>query len=276
MGNVALTVAHLDELAAFYREAVGLREIGHSGDSVEFGVPGTVTPLVTLVERRDAPPRPARTTGLFHVALLVPDRADLARALNRVTVAGHRFTGASDHLVSEALYLDDPEGNGIEIYCDRPREEWAFVDGQLQMATLPLDLAGLLSTVPAGETGDGMASGTRIGHVHLQVASIEASSAFYVDGLGLEPTVRGYPGALFVSAGGYHHHLGFNTWAGDGAPAPPPGARGLRAFTIVLPDASALEATVAAAAAHGLEVGDDSGTAVVTDPSGNRALLATV
>jgi catechol 2,3-dioxygenase len=219
--------------------------------------------------------RPRGTTGLFHLALLVPDQAELARALNRVTATGHRFTGASDHLVSEALYLNDPEGNGIEIYRDRPREEWPRAEGQLQMATLPLDLEGVLASAPAGDAGEGMAAGTTLGHVHLQVASIPPADAFYTDGLGFEATVRGYPGALFVSAGGYHHHIGLNTWAGEGAPAPPLGARGLRSYTIVLPDEVALEATLAAAAAAGIEAGEDeSGRSVVADPSGNRAVLA--
>jgi catechol 2,3-dioxygenase len=274
LGAVALTVADVDAQTAFYREAIGLREIRRDGNTVELGTPSGDTPLVTLIGRPDAPPRPPRTTGLFHLALLVPSRADLARALNRVMVAGHRFTGLSDHLVSEALYLDDPEANGIEIYRDRPRQEWTYAGGQLEMATLPLDLDGVLASATAGDVGDGMAEGTRIGHVHLQVAAISAAEAFYAGALGFEPTVRGYPGALFVSAGGYHHHVGLNTWAGEGAPAPPAGSRGLQGFTIVLPDASALSRTVAAASDAGVEVtADDVGRAVVTDPSGNTATL---
>ena len=273
VGGVTLIVADIDLQTAFYRDAIGLREVRHEGDTVEFGPPDSETALVTLVGRPDAPPRPARTTGLFHLALLVPTRADLARALHRVTGAGHRFTGASDHLVSEALYLDDPEGNGIEIYRDRPREEWTYADGQLEMATLPLDAASVLATVPEGDSGDGMAAGTRLGHVHLQVASIPAAEAFYVGVLGFEPTVSSYPGALFVSAGGYHHHIGLNTWAGEGVPTPPESARGLRHFTIVLPDDGAIEAIRRTAAAAGHEIADEDGSAVVSDPSGNRALL---
>ena len=161
---------------------------------MELGAPGGDAPLVTLVEDPDAPPRPRGTTGLFHLALLVPDRAELARALNRVTATGHRFTGASDHLVSEALYLNDPEGNGIEIYRDRPREDWPRAEGELQMATLPLDLEGVLASAPAGEAGEGMAEGTTLGHVHLQVGSIPAADAYYTDGMGFEATARGYPG----------------------------------------------------------------------------------
>ena len=274
--NVELVVGDLDAQADFYRDAIGLRELTRGNGVAELGAPDGDGPLVTLIERPDAPLRPRGTTGLFHLALLVPDRPDLARALNRVTATGHRFTGASDHLVSEALYLDDPEGNGIEIYRDRPREEWARVDGQLQMATLPLDIEGVLATAPAGDAGDGMAAGTRLGHVHLQVASIPAADAFYVGGIGFDPTVRRYPGALFVSAGGYHHHLGLNTWAGEGAPAPPPGARGLRSYTIVLPDETALRGTLAVAAAAGIAAGEDEdGRTVVDDPSGNRAVLTT-
>jgi catechol 2,3-dioxygenase len=228
--------------------------------------------LVTLVHRRDAPPRPPRTTGLFHLALLVPSRAELARAVHRVTGASWRFTGAADHLVSEALYLDDPEGNGIEIYRDRPRDEWESESGELKMGTLPLDLEGVLGGVADGDIGDGMTGGTRIGHVHLQVADIAEAEEFYVGALGFEPTVKRYPGALFVSAGGYHHHLGLNTWAGVGAPPPPEGARGLRSFSVLLPNPDALAAVQASLAAEGLEACDE--TTSFVDPSGNRVVLS--
>src|SRR5262249_17342915 len=155
--------------------------------------------------------------------------AELARALERVARAGWAFTGASDHLVSEALYLRDPEGNGIEIYRDRPRDEWRRVDGDIEMATLPLDLAGLMAEAPEDPEA-GMPAGPRRGHVHLQVADLVAAEAFSHGVLGFDVTVRSSPGALFLSAGGYHHHVGLNTWAGEGIPAPPPGARGLRSF----------------------------------------------
>ncbi len=149
------------------------------------------------------------------------------------------------------------------------------MDGQLQMATLPLDVDGVVASDPSPVSGHdgGMAAGTRIGHVHLQVASIPAAEEFYVGALGFEPTVSAYPGALFVSAGGYHHHLGLNTWAGRGAPPPPSGSRGLRSFTVVLPSEVALARTIAAAADAGIEAVDEDGQLVVTDPSGNRAVL---
>jgi len=272
IGTVELTVGDLDAQAAFYRDAIGLRELRRAGDTVELGVADADGALVALIHRPDAPPRPPRTTGLFHLALLVPSRAELARAVRRVAAAGWRLTGASDHLVSEALYLDDSEGNGIEIYRDRPREEWEWEGDELRMATLPLDLDGVLATVAEGETGDGMTEGTRIGHVHLQVADIAEAEQFYVGALGFEPVVRLYPGALFVAAGGYHHHLGLNTWAGVGAPPPPAGARGLRSFTVLLPDEDALAAVRVSLAAAGHET---AGSTSVSDPSGNRLELAT-
>jgi catechol 2,3-dioxygenase len=147
LANIELIVGDLDTQADFYRRAIGLTELRRGDGVAELGAPGGDGSLVTLIERPDAPARPRGTTGLFHLALLVPDRAELARSLNRVTAAGHRFTGASDHLVSEALYLNDPEGNGIEIYRDRPREEWPRVGDDLQMATLPLDLDRALAGV---------------------------------------------------------------------------------------------------------------------------------
>jgi len=274
LGCVTLTVADLEPLAAFYRNAIGLHELRRSEDTVELGAPGGDA-LVTLVGRPAAPPRPPRTTGLFHLALLVPSREELARALRRVTAAGHGFTGASDHLVSEALYLDDPEGNGLEIYRDRPREEWRYEDGALEMGTLPLDVDGVIASDPSPNGGidEGMATGSRIGHVHLQVATIPAAEEFYVGALGFEPTVRAYPGVLFVSAGGYHHHLGLNTWAGRGAPPPPSGSRGLRSFTVILSNKEELARTVAAVADGGVEPIEEDGQLVVTDPFGNRAAL---
>ena len=276
LANVELVVGDLDAQARFYRDAIGLQELRRHDGIAELGAPDSDRPLVTLIEDPDAPLRPRGTTGLFHLALLVPDRAELARALNRVTATGHRFTGASDHLVSEALYLDDPEGNGIELYRDRPRDDWPRADGELQMATLPMDVEGVLSSAPDGDTGEGLAPGTKLGHVHLQVRSIPEADAFYTGGIGFDPVVRGYPGALFISAGGYHHHIGLNTWASDGAPPPPAGARGLRSFTIVLPDEAALQQTLAAAREAGIEAGEDAdGRTVVADPSGNRAVLAT-
>ncbi len=278
MGRVKLTVADGDRARSFYERAIGLRTLdsngGGNGEGVLLGAEGGPA-AVELATRPAAPPRPPGTTGLFHLAILVPARLDLARALRRVVEAGWRLTGASDHLVSEALYLNDPEGNGIEIYRDRPREEWRYDGGQLQMATLPLDVDSLLAELEGSDSSDaGMPAGTRIGHTHLNVADIAASEDFYVRGLGFDPTVRGYPGALFVSAGGYHHHLGLNTWAGAGAPPPPPGTRGLDLFEVVLPDADALARTEKRIGSRDVVAERREEGLVAIDPSGNRVLLS--
>jgi catechol 2,3-dioxygenase len=176
--------------------------------------------------------------------------------------------------VSEALYLRDPEGNGIEIYRDRPREDWRRVDGQIAMDTLPLDLEGVLEELGSGDSPSGdMSPGARLGHVHLNVADLPSSEAFYSGALGLDVTVRGYPGALFVSAGGYHHHVGLNTWMGEGAPPPPPGARGLDRFEIVLPSAAEVDAAERRLADAGVDATRSEEGVTAVDPSGNRVLL---
>ena len=273
LGAVRLIVGDLRRMSSFYERALGLPVIESTADSVRLGVGGKVS--VELVGRPDAPVRPPRTTGLFHLAVLVPSRIDLARAIRRVVAADWSFTGASDHLVSEAMYLDDPEGNGIEIYRDRPRGEWRrSPDGDLAMATLPLDVDSVIGELGGSpDPAPVAAPDTQIGHVHLQVADIEEAESFYSGILGFDVMVRGYPGALFVSAGGYHHHLGLNTWAGPGAPPPPPGARGLDWFEVVLPDAAELERIERLLEAGDVESTRHDGGLLVTDPSRNRALL---
>jgi catechol 2,3-dioxygenase len=279
MGPVRLTVADLESVRDFYRDAIGLAELDSSNGVVRMGTAEpSDPPVVELVGEPDAPPRPRGTSGLFHLAILVPSRPDLARALQRVAEADWHLSGASDHLVSEALYLSDPEGNGIELYRDRPREEWPVRDGTLQMATLPLDLDGVLGELRREDASAGMPSGTRIGHVHLNVGDLDAAEAFYSGTLGFDVTVRGYPGALFVSAGGYHHHLGLNTWAGEGAPPPPLGSRGLRWFEIVLPNEWALEELEHRITAKGIEYrrGGEFGyedALFLTDPAENGVAL---
>lgn len=270
LGAIRLRVGDVERLHDFYETTIGLRRLGVVDGVTSLGIDGTA--LVELLSDPDAPPRPPRSTGLFHLALLVPTRADLARTLRRVADSGWHLSGASDHLVSEALYLSDPEGNGIEVYRDRPREQWPTARGSVEMATLPLDLEGLLGEPGGEEAAATMPPGTTLGHVHLQVADLGDAEAFWVDALGFDVTVRGYPGALFTSAGGYHHHVGLNTWAGQGAPSPPPGARGLVRFEVVLPD----EAGVVEAAERLSRVGttnDVDGGVLATDRSGNAVLV---
>ncbi|MBA2295012.1 MAG: VOC family protein [Actinobacteria bacterium] len=267
LGAIRLRVGDEDALRRFYENTIGLRAVPGDFGLVSLGVDGT--PLVELVADPDAPARPPRTTGLFHLALLVPSRSDLARALRRVVDSGWQLTGASDHLVSEALYLADPEGNGIELYRDRPRDEWPRMGETLRMDTLPLDLESLLTE--ADDAGGGMADGTSLGHVHLQVGDLAAAETFWVESLGFDVTVRGYPGALFISAGGYHHHLGLNTWAGEGVQEPPPGSRGLVHFELLLPDEQAVEES-AARLERVASVECRDGGVLARDPSGNVVL----
>ena len=274
VGKVRLRVADLDDLATFYERVVGLEALERSADVARLGA-ADGEPLIELVGAPDAPPAPSFSTGLFHLAILVPDRAELARSLQRVAAAGWRLTGASDHLVSEAFYLQDPEGNGIEIYRDRPREEWRRNGDELAMATLPLDLESVLGELdPSERAASGMPSGTTMGHVHLQVADIPAAEAFYNRALGLDVMVRSYPGALFLAAGGYHHHLGLNTWQSEGAPAPPEGALGLDRYELVLPSVAERDSAADRLAEGSTDPERLDEGVVATDPSGNRVLLS--
>jgi catechol 2,3-dioxygenase len=276
IGAVRLAVADLDRTTAFYERAIGLAVLDRSAELVRLAASDGGHPLVELAARPGVPPRPRRSTGLFHMAILVPSRLDLALALRRVVDAGWRLSGASDHLVSEALYLSDPEDNGIEIYRDRPRDEWRYIEGELQMATLPLDLDRVLAELGgASDGGLGMRAGTRIGHVHLQVADLGEAEAFYHRVLGFEITVRSYPGALFLAAGGYHHHLGVNIWAGAGATPPPPGSRGLAWFEVQLPGEQELERVEQRLRAAAVDPRHEADGLHAADPSGNGVLLRT-
>jgi catechol 2,3-dioxygenase len=273
LGPVRLTVSDLGRSRAFYERAIGLCSCERDDGTVALGVPGEPV-LIELRGDRAAPRLNRRSTGLYHLAILVPSRQDLAFALARLGEARWPLQGASDHLVSEALYLADPDGNGIEIYRDRPREQWPHVADQLQMATLALDLDGVLAGLAgARELPAGAPAGTRIGHVHLQVADLAAAEGFYHGVLGFDVTVRAYFGALFVSAGGYHHHVGLNTWHSAGAAPPPPGSVGLRSFTIELPDERELAAVLKRVRAAGIPTHEEHGGVLVYDPFGIGVLL---
>jgi catechol 2,3-dioxygenase len=257
MGLVELSVSDLDRSLAYWQDAVGLRVLARENGTAELG---TDAPLVRFVEEPGA--RSAQGyTGLFHVALLVPDRPSLGCFLAHTERERIPLTGRSDHVVSEAVYLRDPDYHGIEVYADRPREQW---EGQVRqrMTTIPLDTDSLLAE--AGDADfDGLPDGTTVGHVHLCVRDVGETVGFYHDRLGMGLIGAG-DRAAFLSAGGYHHHLGTNTWETlDAEPAPEGTARLLR-FTIVLPDDEELE-----------RVAGRVGGTKVTDPSGNPLVLAT-
>lgn len=221
-GAVTLGIRDADASLAFYADLLGLSATEGDGGTWRVGAGEDGGPLLMLEHRPDAPPRPARAAGLFHVAFLVPSREDLAAVFLRLrsagpALAGGSLQGASDHGVSRALYLADPEGNGLEIYHDRPRDAWPRHGGRLAMFTRPLDLPALLDGV-AHEAP--LPPGTSIGHVHLRTADLDAAEAFWRRETGMETTVRDYPGALFLAHGAYHHHLGLNVWGGPFHEAP--------------------------------------------------------
>jgi catechol 2,3-dioxygenase len=274
IASTHLTVANLARSERFYTNVLGFRPLERSSDTLTLTADGT-TPLLALTELPGAPPKPARATGLYHFAILTPSRRDLARSLRRLAEMRHPLGGASDHLVSEALYLDDPDGNGIEIYRDRPRAEWPRMGGQIQMATEPLNLDSLLGELADDDQPwDGLAPATTIGHMHLHVADLKAAEAFYHGVLGFDMIVRYGPSALFVSAGGYHHHIGLNTWAGVGAPPAPAGSAGLRYFVVRLPNQAALDAVLARVRAAEIMIEDHADGALVRDASQNALVLA--
>ena len=273
MGAVGLRVRDARAEVDFYGRLLGLRT---ATDSAGKTVDITTTmgePLLRLWIDPNAAPRPRRSTGLYHFALLLPTRADLGVALLTLTEGGYPLEGAADHLVSEALYLADPEGNGIEIYRDRPKAEWPRLDGKIEMATDPLDADGVIEEGRTRGAQRGLAGGTLMGHVHLNVADLSAAEAFYCGLLGFDLVTRYGDSAGFVSAGGYHHHIGFNTWAGRGASPPTPGSRGLVYATVLLPGDESLSAVRARLDRAGTAYEERDEGLLVHDPSANRIFL---
>jgi catechol 2,3-dioxygenase len=269
VGTVHLTVADLERSLEYYRRAIGLEVLDRAGAGAALGAGGRE--LLALTEEPGA--RPAgRHAGLYHFALLVPDRADLARWLAHAARDRLPLVGLSDHFVSEVLYLSDPDGHGIEIYWDRPREVW---EGQVaeRMTTQALDVDGLLREAGT-EPFDGLAAGTLMGHVHLKVAEIAETVTFYRDTLGFAMMAQLGRSAAFLSAGGYHHHIGANTWESAGASPPPPGSASLRHATIVLPSAGDRERVLDRIKAGGQVTARSDLGPLVQDPSGNSLVLA--
>ena len=279
LGRVSLQVSDLERSLAYYERTLGFRILHREGGRAELSAHGEDTVLVELREHRGAATAPRRgRLGLFHFAILLPNREALGRFVRHLGEI-NAAAGASDHLVSEALYLQDPDNLGIEVYADRPRSGWQRVGRELMMATDPLDLEGLVRA--AGDTRwTGMPAGTTIGHVHLHVGDLAKAAAFYSDGVGFDRMVWHYPGALFLGAGGYHHHLGTNTWAGSGAKPPGPGDACLLEWAIVLPDDASVAAAGKSLEGAGFairqEEGSWGGSAIVAqDPWGTQLRLTT-
>ena len=239
IGRVRLRVGDLGRSLRFYRDILGFRVARDQGSTVGLTPePDGERELIVLEERPGIHRRPSRpvTTGLYHVALLVPSRRELGRALLGLHAAQYQLRGMSDHGVSESLYLDDPDGNGLEIYADRPRSEWPVQDGVIQLKVDPMDVQGVISA--AGKPSDpwrGLPAGTVVGHVHFTVSDLDRAVRFYRDVIGFDTMMR-IPSLAAVSAGGYHHHLNLNTWAGEGAGADSDQVAGLEGWELRVPD----------------------------------------
>jgi catechol 2,3-dioxygenase len=272
IGVVALAVANLDRSLRFYIGDLGLSQLSRSSSEVILGAGGV--PLLVLQEQPGALPWMIdQMTGLYHFAILVPSRADLGLWLRHFLARDYPPPGQGDHIVSEALYLRDPDGHGIEVYRDRPREGWQWENGHVRMGGGPVDIRGVMADAAAtGRGWDGLAPGTTIGHVHLQVGDIAQAEEFYHGILGFDVVSRG-PTALFVSAGGYHHHLGLNVWHSRNAGPAPANTATLRYFTLAVPSQAALEAVAGRLAEAGLGFHRGTATLSVRDPWHHHVVL---
>lgn len=266
-----LVVRDLPMVSSWYQTIMGLTPIEKTASGETLGVAGR--PLLTLTTEGNAAIAPRNAPGLFHTAFLVPDRTELGRWLAHIAHNNVPLQGASDHLVSEAIYLGDPEGNGIEVYRDRPRAEWNYIeDGMVKMATLPLDLQALYDEAPK-DKWDGMAGGTAIGHIHLQVSDIPQANAFFRDVLGLD-LMATYPGASFFASGKYHHHVGANIWNSRGAPKRQANMTGLADYTVHFNDPAKLQNAIVKLDELEIPVTRNGDTVSLIDPWGIGLKLA--
>ncbi len=271
VGHVKIKVENLKRSLKYYQEAIGFDVLEQTDTSAKLTTDGK-TSILSLEQPANVRPKQGRTTGLYHFAILLPKRSDLANIVKHFVENGIRF-GSSDHLVSEALYLNDPDGNGIEIYIDRDPSVWSWKDKEVAMSVDPLDFKNLLTAVKPGETWKGMPEGTVMGHIHLHVSELKKTEEFYVKGLGFDVVNRYGGQALFLSSGKYHHHIGVNTWNGIGAPTPPISSVGLQSFTLFLPTEETRRQIVSNLKKLGAKVREESNKFITQDPSGNQVEL---
>jgi catechol 2,3-dioxygenase len=267
-GEVHLNVLDLARSVRFYQEVIGFKVLEEASDKVTLTADGK-TPLLIIEQPENVTPKEPHKSGLYHFALLLPKRADLGAIIKHFIKHNVRI-GASDHLVSEALYLSDPDGNGIEIYTDRDPDVWSWENGKVAMSTDPLDGESIIAE-SADQTWDGLPAETVMGHVHLHVANLPETETFY-NALGFE-VVTNYPQALFMSNGKYHHHIGLNTWNGVGVPRPSEGSVGLQSFTLIYPNETVLDEAITKVESLGLKVDKIEKGLMTEDPSGNRIVL---
>ena len=272
ISQLHLKVTNLERSLAFYQEVIGLKLLNQTNQTADLTADGK-TVLVSIEQPGDVIPKQGRTTGLYHFALLLPTRADLGRLLKHFLQARYPLQGASDHLVSEAIYLADPDGNGIEVYADRPASNWSWSNGEVEMATVALDAEDLLAA-GEGSEWDGLPAGTIMGHIHLHVSELQKTEEFYTKGLGFEVVTRYGGQALFISTGKYHHHIGLNTWNGLGAPPASENSAGMESYTMVFPNEEKRNQIISQLKQMGATVTEENGTFMTADPSGNRIQLA--
>ncbi|MDK8181914.1 VOC family protein [Paenibacillus sp. UMB4589-SE434] len=272
IGHVHLLVADLENMTRFYRDVIGFKIAEQHAQKVTFTADGR-KPLLVLEQREGLILKPQRTTGLYHFAILLPERADLARALLHLAEQKTPMQGASDHGFSEALYLSDPEGNGIEIYADRPRSDW---EGRVEQVgtTEALQVEDLLRAAEGNESWLGLPEQTIIGHIHLHVGNLKEADRFFVGQLGFKIEMSMADHALFIAAGGYHHHIGLNTWAGT--ERPPANSTGLYLYSLLFPDLAVLNQTVSRLQQLGIPVDTSALHPTIIDPTGSRIELRTM
>lgn len=271
VGHVQIKVKNLKQSISFYQDILGFDILEQTPSSVKLTADGK-TSILSLVQPENAVPKQGRTTGLYHFAILLPQRSDLADLVVHLSKQGIPLA-SSDHLVSEALYLNDIDGNGIEIYIDRSPSEWSWEAEEVKMTVDPLDFDDLLSASSTESSWQGMPEGTVMGHIHLHVSELVETEEFYVNGLGLDVVNRYGRQALFLSSGKYHHHIAVNIWNGEGAPAPSHNSVGLQSFTLVLPDEDARLETIKNIKRVGGNVKEEDHRYITSDPSGNRIVL---
>ncbi|MFS0749184.1 VOC family protein [Oceanobacillus sp. 1P07AA] len=269
--DVTLQVSDLNKSIQFYEQVLGLHVLRKVGNQVKLSANGQDV-ILTLEQPTNVLTKQGRTTGLYHVAILLPTREDLGAFLRhfmQLDIANQLRIGASDHIVSEAIYMSDPDGNGLEIARDRPSSEWSWsVENKVEMSTEALDAQGLLEAASQHEW-NGAPDNTIVGHLHLHVDNLDKAQQFYVDGLGFQ-VVTEYPGALFLSDGGYHHHLAVNIWNGEDAASPKKYEVGLKYYTLRYPTEDKKQAVIHRLSHLGYETQDD----IVEDPAGNTILLS--
>ena len=272
LGPVGLTVKNLDRSLLFYQDVIGFK-VQRAGEGWVFLAADEGMPLLYLAENPNAVLGLSRLSGLYHFAVLYPERAQLGRVFQRLRESGYSMGGGSDHSVSEALYLDDPDGHGIELYWDRPRDAWQRVNGKLKITTDPLDWNGLLREAEASdERWSGLPKGAVIGHVHLHVRDLDAAEAFYRDVLGFELQSRYRNNASFLSAGGYHHHIGINIWETREENARLKDAVRMKFYTFCLPGGDEVKRLEGRLGSSGFDVERKSGVIFFEDPSENRVV----